>query len=56
MKTLKAYFLSLLLVMTLTLSGCELVGDIFQAGMWTAVIVIVLIVLLIGWLLRKMRR
>lgn len=39
-----------------TLSSCELVGDIFKAGMWTAVIIIVLIVLLIGWLFRKLRR
>ncbi|AMM51193.1 hypothetical protein TH61_08395 [Rufibacter sp. DG15C] len=56
MKTLKAYLFSLLLVMSLTLSSCEVIGDIFEAGMWTAVIIIVLIVLLIGWLFRKLRR
>ncbi|GAA4306524.1 hypothetical protein GCM10023183_21790 [Nibribacter koreensis] len=42
--------------MSLTLSSCEVIGDIFEAGMWTAVIIIVLIVLLIGWLFRKLRR
>ena len=46
---------TLLVLLTLTLSSCELVGDIFEAGMWTAVIIIVLVVLLIGWLVRKFR-
>lgn len=39
-----------------TLSSCELAGDIFQAGMWTAVILIVLVIVLIMWLLRRFRR
>ncbi|WP_207434131.1 hypothetical protein [Sabulibacter ruber] len=56
MKNLQAYFYSLLLLLTLSLSSCELVGDIFEAGMWTAVIIIVIIVLLILWLLKKIRR
>jgi hypothetical protein len=56
MKNLQAYFFTLMLVMTATLSSCELVGDIFEAGMWATVIIIVLVVLLILWLLRKIRR
>ncbi len=45
-----------MLIMTVTLSGCDLIGDIFQAGMWAAVIIIVLVIALVMWLLRKIRR
>ncbi|GGK76938.1 hypothetical protein ACD591_05695 [Rufibacter glacialis] len=56
MKNLQAYFFALMLVLTLTFSSCDVIGDIFQAGMWTAVIIIVLVILLITWLFRKIRR
>lgn len=42
--------LSLLLLTSLTLAGCEVIADIFQAGFWVGVIV-VLIVLFFIWLL-----
>lgn len=48
--------MTLLMLLTLTLSSCEVVGDIFEAGMWTALIIIVVVVLLIVWLFRKIRR
>ncbi|MGV3538509.1 MAG: hypothetical protein ACO1OQ_01785 [Rufibacter sp.] len=56
MKNLQGYFFALMLLLTLSLSSCELVGDIFEAGMWTALIIIVLIIFLITWLFRKIRR
>lgn len=37
------------------LTGCELVGDIFQAGMFVGIFVVVIVVVLIVWLLRKIR-
>jgi hypothetical protein len=55
MKNFQVYFTALIVLLTFTLSSCELVGDIFKAGMWTMLIVIVLIVVIIGWLIRKMK-
>ncbi|ALI98608.1 hypothetical protein [Rufibacter tibetensis] len=55
MKNLQAYFFAFMLVLTMTVSSCDVIGDIFQAGMWTAVIVIVLVIVLVLWLLRKIR-
>ncbi|RNI28792.1 hypothetical protein [Rufibacter latericius] len=55
MKNLQAYFFSFMLLLTMTLSSCDVIGDIFQAGMWTAVIIIVIVIALIMWLLRKIR-
>lgn len=50
------FFLSLMFVLlTLTMSSCDVVGDIFEAGMWTALIIIVLVIALILWLIRKIK-
>jgi hypothetical protein len=40
----------------MTLSSCEVIGGIFKAGFWTAIIVIVLVVGLILWLVGRGRR
>ena len=49
-------FLSaLLLLSTATLTGCELIGDIFQAGVWVGVILVIGVVGLIFWILSKSR-
>ena len=55
MNLFRSLLLSLASLLTFTLTGCELIGDIFEAGMWTALIIIVLVVLLIGWIFRKLR-
>ncbi len=54
MKNISFSTLVITLMMLVTLTGCDLVGDIFEAGFWTAIIVIVLIVALVIWLIRKM--
>ncbi|WP_169337682.1 hypothetical protein [Segetibacter koreensis] len=38
------------------LTSCQAIADIFKAGMWVGVIVVVLIVALVLWLIGKMRR
>jgi hypothetical protein len=43
------------IAMVMTLSSCEIVGGIFKAGFWTAIILIVLVIILILWLVRRMR-
>ncbi len=48
--------LLLLLVLSTLTTGCELVGDIFQAGLVVGIIIVVLIVALISWLVRGFRR
>ena len=50
------YFLTLVTLLAVTLTGCDVIGGIFKAGMWTAVIIIVLVVLIIGWLISRFRR
>ncbi len=54
MKNLNALFI-LLFTLSVTLSSCEVVGGIFKAGFWTAIILIVLIVAVVLWLIGKFR-
>ncbi len=46
----------LLITVSTTFVGCEVFGDVFKAGMWIGVIVVVAIIALVLWLLRKMRK
>ena len=48
-------WLLLLALVTIPLAGCELVGDIFQAGMWVGAIIIVLIIAIVGFIAAKIR-
>lgn len=45
----------LVVLMALSLAGCELIGDIFQAGMAVGAIAVILVLVLIGWLVAKAR-
>ena len=54
---MKKYSLfSLLVVMAATFSSCEAIGDIFQAGMWAGIIVVVVIVAVIIWIFNRLRK
>jgi hypothetical protein len=39
----------------LSLAGCELIGNIFEAGVWTGVIGIVVVVALVIFVVTRMR-
>lgn len=46
----------LLILSTMTLAGCEVIGNIFQAGMWVGVILVVLILVGVAFIAGKLRR
>jgi hypothetical protein len=39
-----------LVIWTITLAGCEIVGNIFEAGVWVGVILVILVIGLVVWL------
>ena len=47
--------LLLVLVATLSLTACEAIGDIFQAGMAVGVIMVICIIAGIGFVISKIR-
>jgi hypothetical protein len=48
-----SYLFILLLLSAVVLTGCEMIGDIFQAGVWTGVFLVILIIGIVVWFLRK---
>ncbi|HXG90517.1 MAG TPA: hypothetical protein VNJ02_19490 [Vicinamibacterales bacterium] len=53
---MRVFSLMAVLLSTVLLGGCEMIGNIFQAGVAVGVIMVVLIVAGIVFLARKMRR
>ena len=46
----------LLIVLLATgVAGCEVIGDIFQAGFVVGIIVVLVVIALVGWLVAKLR-
>jgi len=45
--------LALIALLTTTLASCDLIEGIFKAGVWTGIIVVVLVLALIIWLISK---
>ena len=45
-----------ILLMLFTLTSCELVGDIFSAGFYTGLFVVILVIAIIIFVVAKMRK
>lgn len=50
------YAVTLFIMMSFTLSSCEVIGSIFKAGVWVGVLVVILVVGIILWLVGKARK
>lgn len=48
--------LAFLFFVSILLSGCELAGDILEFGVWLGIIIVVLVIALVLWIIRKIRR
>jgi len=49
------FLLGLLSFFAPMLSGCEVIGDIFQAGVWVGVILVIAVIGVIVWIVLKTR-
>lgn len=52
----KFTFTFALIAVMLSLQSCEIVEGIFKAGFWAGIILVVLVVVLIFWLIAKIRK
>lgn len=50
------FLLAALLFSTFNFYGCEVIGDIFKAGVWVGVIIIIIIIALIAFIARLFRK
>lgn len=53
---MKKLFPFLLLWVAIIFSGCEVIGGIFKAGVWTGVLLVALVIFVIIWLLTRAGR
>jgi len=51
----KLLFFLLLLIST-TFTSCEVIGDIFEAGVWVGIVIVVIVIAIIVWLINRFRR
>ena len=52
----RIFKLSLIALLLTTLTGCEVIGDIFQAGMGFGIFLVILVIVLIVWLISRFRK
>jgi len=50
---MKNFLYPVLLFVTVSLSSCELIGDIFKAGVWVGVLIVVAIIGLVIYLISR---
>ncbi len=46
----------LLLVALLSLTGCEVIGGIFKAGVWVGILLVLVVLAGLFWIVGKLRR
>lgn len=56
MKKINLPVLAALVMIMFTASSCEAIAGVFKAGMWTGIIVVVLIIVLVIWLIGRSRK
>ena len=47
------YLFVLLLLSPVVFTGCEMIGDIFKAGVWVGVVLVMLVIGITGWLVTR---
>jgi hypothetical protein len=53
---LSRYWMLVLLVLaSVSVSGCEAIAGIFKAGVWTGVVMVVILIALVGFLATRIR-
>lgn len=56
MERLGSYWtLALLVMASVTVSGCEAIAGIFKAGVWTGIVMVVILIAIIGFVATRVR-
>ena len=52
---MRVLMLALVVVSSISVAGCEAIGDIFKAGVWVGALFIVVIIAIVGFIAAKIR-
>lgn len=53
---LNVVHLSLIFISLIILPGCEFIGDVFKAGIWVGIIIVIAIIVVIAFVIRMFRK
>lgn len=53
---MKNLFVLCIVLMLLTLTSCEVIGDIFSAGVYTGLAIVVLVIIIIVWIVSRLNK
>lgn len=53
MKNFNISTLFIFLFFLISFTSCEIIGDIFKAGLWVGIILVVLVIAVVIWLIKK---
>ncbi|WP_296618666.1 hypothetical protein [Marivirga sp.] len=53
MKKIQPYQIVLFILLSFTLSSCELLTGVFEAGIWVGILIVVVIIAIIIWVIKK---
>ena len=56
MKQYNHLLLGTFVLLSFALTSCEAIGDIFKAGIWTGLILVVVVIAVIIWIFNRFRR
>lgn len=56
MKKNSVFLLAALLFVITAMSSCEVIGDLIEFGIWVGIIIVVAVVALIYWIIRKFKK
>ena len=52
----KIFFITLSTFLLLMVTGCQVIGGVFKAGMWTGIILVAAVIVVLLWILLKIRK
>ena len=55
MKNLNAILSLVCILLMATMTSCDVIGDIMEFTMWTTLIIVAVVILLIMWIVRKIK-
>ena len=50
------YAITLFMLIVTTMGSCQVIGDIFKAGVWVGVLLVIVVVAVILWLVGKSKK
>ncbi|MBE2218872.1 MAG: hypothetical protein IAE90_11740 [Ignavibacteria bacterium] len=55
LKAGRLFYLPAVFIALLTLPGCEFIGDVFKAGIWVGIVIVIAVVVVIAFIVKMFK-